>query len=1189
MPSLYVALYLSAPDGAELMDATRMIRVMVVMGVLASCLGAGPAHPAAAIVAPAVSSLTPVNAWLTEVVTTGTHAFAIAPHDNVVHVLSLVDGTLEAPIPVGTSPAGLDLSGDGSQLYVANAGSNDVSVVDVALRREVRRLPVPPLQRTGRPTSIAVASTGTALLSRVPDGTSPGFPRLLSIDLATGAMRERTDWLNPSPPYVIRLRASGDRSTIGIADQFGLGAVSLYTAATDSFSSRKFVGDASFLAMDGTGSKVLVGPDTLVLDRALVLRATIPGSADASGTRVADLAVGASGGTAYRLRGGVIEVVDLSRALVTAAIVLPEAATFERGRLTLTADGTTLVALTVSGFAVVPVSAAIARSCTPPPAPAGVVQVCGAPLADMVTDNRGRAYVSNPTRNQIEVVSLTGRRVEASIPVGSQPTSLDLSPDGNTLYVVNSGAEEVSVVDVVQRREARRITVPVRAWGDGPERLLSLAVAGNGKALLTTRSLTSGFGVQLLQIDLATGTVTPRTDAPGAAQYARSSADHSRIGFVPGTSNGVVFAYHAVTDAFTTGKDVSGSLSQVALDGDGSEMLVGPGAVGWEPGIYRLDRDLVRRGTIDAHPRLGMTVNPAGTRIVSVSSVSAVVSDLERAVDLRLVPLPERLPEAPAALVFTPDESAVAVLSTSGVSFVSISGGTPLGTCAPLAPVSGLTAVCGQLADVVTAGGKAYVTNATHNRVEVISLADGMLEAPILVGSRPQGLDFSADGRLLYVALAGAEEVSVVDVAQGRELRRVTIRSVGYNDRPTSIAVASSGIALVTTSHAGSGYGGTMHQIDLATGTPSPRSEIGWITDDTIMRASGDRSRVLVVASDSGGEVDVYESESDSFGPGRHLRDYLSFAALDGTGTRALFDNGVVVDREQGVIGDVTGGGKGVAVDWEGTTGYRVQDRSVDLIDMATQTVARTLPLPESVAPARGAIALSADEKSLVVLTAHGVSLVPVVPASPSTPYTVWTQPGTAPLDGTGTWIAITDEPQALAGQLAPSHLFGHYFSFAKSGVTGAVALVKQPAGKFAVFAIAEPGRPLRSATVPFEWRGGGFYFLFVYQVSPGTWGAWVYDHASPTPVPIGSFSLPLAWGGLSTTTVTVSAWAGGAGPSCGTYPLADVMYYPPLGLVGATASYATLTATAQTPGACAARTSLEHNLWARHRVGAGA
>ena len=108
------------------------------------------------------------------------------------------------------------------------------------------------------------------------------------------------------------------------------------------------------------------------------------------------------------------------------------------------------------------------------------------------------------------------------------------------------------------------------------------------------------------------------------------------------------------------------------------------------------------------------------------------------------------------------------------------------------------------------------------------------------------------------------------------------------------------------------------------------------------------------------GAVSVYSSNSDTFAAAQWLMDYLSFAAFDGPGTRALFDDGKVVDGSVHVVGVVPGAGKGVAVNRAGTTGYRLQDRAVQVIDMATQTVVKTLPLPEPVSSARGSIALSA-------------------------------------------------------------------------------------------------------------------------------------------------------------------------------------------------------------------------------------
>ena len=59
-----------------------------------------------------------------------------------VYAYSLPDLKLLGGVHVGSHPDWLTFTPDGKSLYVANAGSNSVSVVDVASRREVTRIPV---------------------------------------------------------------------------------------------------------------------------------------------------------------------------------------------------------------------------------------------------------------------------------------------------------------------------------------------------------------------------------------------------------------------------------------------------------------------------------------------------------------------------------------------------------------------------------------------------------------------------------------------------------------------------------------------------------------------------------------------------------------------------------------------------------------------------------------------------------------------------------------------------------------------------------------------------------------------------------------------------------------------------------------------------------------------------------------
>jgi YVTN family beta-propeller protein len=62
--------------------------------------------------------------------------------NSAVYVYSLPDLTLLGGVDVGRSPDWVTLTPDSKSAYVANAGSNDVSVVDLASLKEVTRIPV---------------------------------------------------------------------------------------------------------------------------------------------------------------------------------------------------------------------------------------------------------------------------------------------------------------------------------------------------------------------------------------------------------------------------------------------------------------------------------------------------------------------------------------------------------------------------------------------------------------------------------------------------------------------------------------------------------------------------------------------------------------------------------------------------------------------------------------------------------------------------------------------------------------------------------------------------------------------------------------------------------------------------------------------------------------------------------------
>ena len=62
--------------------------------------------------------------------------------NSAVYVYSLPDLKLVGSVDVGIAPDWVTLTPDGRTAYVANAGSNSVSAVDIVAMREVMRIPV---------------------------------------------------------------------------------------------------------------------------------------------------------------------------------------------------------------------------------------------------------------------------------------------------------------------------------------------------------------------------------------------------------------------------------------------------------------------------------------------------------------------------------------------------------------------------------------------------------------------------------------------------------------------------------------------------------------------------------------------------------------------------------------------------------------------------------------------------------------------------------------------------------------------------------------------------------------------------------------------------------------------------------------------------------------------------------------
>jgi YVTN family beta-propeller protein len=75
------------------------------------------------------------------------------------------------------------------------------------------------------------------------------------------------------------------------------------------------------------------------------------------------------------------------------------------------------------------------------------ITVGSAPFGITVSPNGTRVYVSNLGSNSVSVIDATTNAVLTSIPVGTSPAGISLTADGARLYVANAGSNNVSVID----------------------------------------------------------------------------------------------------------------------------------------------------------------------------------------------------------------------------------------------------------------------------------------------------------------------------------------------------------------------------------------------------------------------------------------------------------------------------------------------------------------------------------------------------------------------------------------------------------------------------------------------------------------------------------------------------------------------------------------------------------------------
>ncbi len=289
-------------------------------------------------------------------------------------------------------------------------------------------------------------------------------------------------------------------------------------------------------------------------------------------------------------------------------------------------------------------------------------------------------------------------RVVATVPVGTWPRCLTPLPNGEFVYVTNSGSNSVSII-----RTADNTVVNAVPVGDEPEGIVSLP--------------------------------------DGSFVYVANSQSNN-VSVIRTADNRVITAIR-----------VNATPTAIAVLPDGSYVY----AANWDSRnvsvIRTADNEVVATVPVGRNPR-GVAVLPDGSYVYVTNWGANNVSVIRTADNEVVLTIP--VGNAPQGIAVLPDgsyiyltnfyENTVSVIRTSDNVVVA---NIPVGTSP-----TGIA--------VLPGGNYVYVTNFHDNTVSVIRTSDNVVVANIPVGEEPWGIAALPDGNYVYVANWRSGNVTVI-------------------------------------------------------------------------------------------------------------------------------------------------------------------------------------------------------------------------------------------------------------------------------------------------------------------------------------------------------------------------------------------------------------------------------------------
>lgn len=317
--------------------------------------------------------------------------------------------------------------------------------------------------------------------------------------------------------------------------------------------------------------------------------------------------------------------------------------------------------------------------------------------------------VADPVGNTLIAEGATPvYQLDSSIPVGSGPSGLAVTPDGSHVYVVDRFTKSVSVVDTSTRTIVA--TIPM---GAGPN---AVAFSPDG-----SRAYVGLHGVnRVAVIDTATNTVVDSVKVgPGATEIA-VTPDGSRA-YVTNTSGRTVSVIDTATNTEISRVSVGSSPMGLAVTPDGSQVYVANRYSNSVSVIDTATNKVVRTVKVGSSPR-SVTVGLDGSRAYVTNAGPDTVSVIDTSTNTVVATV--RVGRDPIGVAMSPDKSLVYTAnSNDSVSVIDVATNSVVQTFAVDAkPETGVHYIA------VGPDGTVYVTDTRDKTLRVVTVTSTVAE-----------------------------------------------------------------------------------------------------------------------------------------------------------------------------------------------------------------------------------------------------------------------------------------------------------------------------------------------------------------------------------------------------------------------------------------------------------------------------